>query len=43
MVGAVQVEAIEVFKIIQGELFFSLTTNTAHLRGHDLKKFKKGC
>ena len=39
---------IEAFKIIKGfedvnsELFCPLAINTAHLRGHDLKLFKKG-
>ena len=41
-------DLIEVFKIIKGfehvnsELFFPLSINTPHLRGHDLNLFKKG-
>ena len=41
-------DLIEAFKIIKGfedvnsELFFPLAINTAHLRGHDLKFFKRG-
>ena len=43
-----RVDLIEALKIINGfedvnsELFFPLAINTAHLRGHDLKLFKKG-